>query len=136
MDAPLLSVVIPVYDQFPLTRDCLLSLREHTPRTDIEIIVVDNGSSDATANELEPLGDSLFAERFHAIRLDENRNFGPACNLGANAARGELLFFLNNDSILTSGWLEPLLAALAKRARQFLWQPRQPIGDLGWSAGA
>ncbi|MFW5837657.1 MAG: glycosyltransferase, partial [Desulfovibrionaceae bacterium] len=50
---------------------------------------------------------------FRRIRFETNRNFGPGCNAGAQAARGEHLFFLNNDTLLTPGWLEPLLQGLA-----------------------
>ena len=107
-----LSVIIPVFNQFSLTRDCLRSLREHAPETGMEVLVVDNGSTDETAADLDPLGAELFGDRFRAIHLVENRNFGPACNLGAREARGEYLFFLNNDTVLTPGWFPPLLEAL------------------------
>lgn len=121
---PLLAVVIPVYDQWGFTRDCLTSLAEHlgplAPR--VAVRLVDNGSTDETVTELEPLGSALFGERFTRIRNEENRNFGPACNQGA-AAGTELgapyLLFLNNDTLTTSGWLPPLLAAF------------QEVPDLG-----
>ena len=109
---PECSVIIPVYNKWELTRDCLASLRLHSSAHDLEVIVVDNGSSDATATDLEPYGRSLFGERFLAIVFPENRNFGPACNAGAHAATSPVLFFLNNDTLLTPGWLPPLLENL------------------------
>jgi GT2 family glycosyltransferase len=109
---PALSVVIPVFNRFDMTRQCLLSLREHTPCERLEVIVVDNASSDQTASELAPLGHSLFGDGFTRIRLEANRNFGPASNLGAHAAHGDTLFLLNNDTLLPPGWLPPLLAEL------------------------
>ncbi len=51
---------------------------------------------------------NLFGERFAPIVFPENRNFGPACNAGARASKGALLFFLNNDTVLTPGWFPPL----------------------------
>ena len=111
--APTFSVIIPVFNKWDLTAACLRSLREHTLEYDYEVIVVDNASSDATATELQPLGQSLFGARFCAIRFAENRNFGPACNAGAVAASAPLLFFLNNDTLLNPGWSPPLVAALA-----------------------
>jgi hypothetical protein len=90
----------------------LRSLREHAPETGMEVLVVDNGSTDETATALDSLGAELFGDYFRAIHLAENRNFGPACNLGAREARGEYLFFLNNDTVLTPGWYPPLQEAL------------------------
>ncbi|MDL2279736.1 glycosyltransferase family 2 protein [Desulfovibrio sp. OttesenSCG-928-G11] len=113
-DAPLFSVIIPVLNNWNLTRACLHSLKKHGPDRAFEVIVVDNGSSDATAAVLEPLGRSLFGARFKRLRFEENRNFGPACNAGALAAGADLLFFLNNDTLLTPGWAPPLLAAFAE----------------------
>lgn len=106
------SVIIPVFNRWELTRDCLRSLREHTPGDNFEVIVADNASSDATRSELEPLALSLFREHFRSLRFPQNVNFGPACNTGAAAASSRLLFFLNNDTLLTPGWSEPLLRAL------------------------
>lgn len=102
------SVIIPVFNKWELTRDCLRSLREHTYGGDFEVIVVDNGSEDATATELHPLGKALFGPRFTGLRNGENKNFAPACNQGAAAATAPLVFFLNNDTLLTENWAPPL----------------------------
>lgn len=110
--SPLLTIVIPVSNKWELTRACLESLREHTSGCDFEVVVADNGSTDATASECASLGTSLFLDRFRYLRFDTNLNFGPACNAGARAAQGELLLLLNNDTLLSPGWLPPLLAAL------------------------
>lgn len=105
------AVVIPVFNQWQLTADCLRSLREHTPDEDVQVVVVDNGSTDQTAGACGALGHELFGTRFEYVRLDDNINFGPGCNLGASRADADFLFFLNNDTLLTPGWLAPLLAA-------------------------
>jgi GT2 family glycosyltransferase len=114
---PVFSVIIPVYDKWELTEQCLRSLARHTPAVAYEVIVVDNGSADATAATLPELGESLFGPMFRRIRFEENRNFGPACNAGALAAAAPLVFFLNNDTILTEGWAPPLLNALKNDPR-------------------
>jgi GT2 family glycosyltransferase len=110
----LFSVIIPVLNNWELTRNCLESLHEHSGecRSAFEVIVVDNASSDATATELQGLGETLFGKNFQVLRFAENRNFGPACNAGAAAAKAPFLFFLNNDTLLTPGWTPPLLTAL------------------------
>jgi len=110
--SPECSVIIPVFNKWELTRNCLASLHEHTVGHDLEIIVVDNGSTDATATELAPYGKALFGERFSATVFPENRNFGPACNAGARAATSPVLFFLNNDTLMTPGWFPPLMEAM------------------------
>ncbi len=112
VDHTVLSIIIPVFNQFSLTRDCLVSLQKHAPQIEYEVIVVDNGSSDETASQLEQYGVSLFSERFKVIRLGKNINFGPGCNLGARHAKGTYLFFLNNDTVLTSDWYPPLMASM------------------------
>lgn len=106
--APAVSVVIPVHGNFALTRDCLKSLAR-TAAEPLEVIVADNGSTDETARELPALGAALFGPLFRHLRFEENRNFAPACNAGARMASGDFVFFLNNDTLLTPGWLAPLL---------------------------
>ncbi|MBA4357812.1 MAG: glycosyltransferase family 2 protein [Desulfovibrio sp.] len=115
--SPLVSIVIPVCNKWELTRACLESLRQHTPGSDFEVIVADNGSADATRDECQPLGSALFPGRFRRLRFAQNLNFGPACNAGARAASGGLLLLLNNDTLLSPGWLPPLLAALGSDPR-------------------
>ena len=115
------SVIIPAWNLWDMTAACLRSLAEHTHGENIEVVVVDNGSTDATATELDPLGKALFGSDFRPVRLPENQGFAKGCNAGAAASDGELLFFLNNDTTMTPGWLPPL--------RQALEQPR--VGAVG-----
>jgi GT2 family glycosyltransferase len=105
------SVIIPVFNQWDYTSKCLRSLKAHTPEN-IQVIVVDNASTDQTQTELDALGASLWGNSFHAIHCDINHGFACACNLGAKAATAQTLFFLNNDTELTPNWLPPLLEAL------------------------
>ncbi|GAB6057160.1 glycosyltransferase family 2 protein [Desulfonatronum parangueonense] len=106
-----LSIIIPVFNQWPLTEQCLHSLREHTPGRFFEVIVVDNSSTDETTTHCKALGSSLFPGRFHYLPQPGNLGFGRACNTGADQATGDFLFFLNNDTILTPNWYAPLLQA-------------------------
>ncbi len=110
---PALTVIIPVFNNWQLTHDCLRSLAEHSPpEIGMRVIVADNGSSDATAAQCPVLGRGLFGDRFTHLRFEQNRNFGPACNAAARLAGTDLLFFLNNDTLLTPGWLPPLFRLL------------------------
>lgn len=109
------SVIIPVWNLFELTAACLESLAATAAGADIGVVVVDNGSTDDTVSQLEGLGKRLFGQNFCRVRLESNLGFAVACNHGAKAARGELLFFLNNDTTACQGWLPPLLEQMEDR---------------------
>ncbi|WP_194291550.1 glycosyltransferase [Cumulibacter manganitolerans] len=100
---PEVSIVIPVYNEFERTRSCLLALAEHPPEVPFEVVVVDDGSADATQAELERWP----GVRYH--RRAQNGGFIAACNDGAGLARGRRLLFLNNDTIPQPGWLDELV---------------------------
>jgi GT2 family glycosyltransferase/cytochrome c-type biogenesis protein CcmH/NrfG len=98
------SIIIPVFNKLDLTRQCLTTLASVTTMPEYEVIVVDNASTDGTAEFLAALGGDV-----QVIRNEENYGFAIACNQGAKAARGEFLMFLNNDTIPTEGWLSALV---------------------------
>jgi GT2 family glycosyltransferase len=102
----LASVIIPTYNNLALTQDCLDAIQRQTAPGAYEIIVVDNGSTDGTPDflrHLEELG------QIRGILNPRNLGFAKACNQGAWAARREFLLFLNNDTVVTPGWLEELV---------------------------
>ena len=102
-DTVRVSIVIPVFNQAAHTYRCLSSLLHHT-RIAAEIIVVDNASSDGTASMLASMSG------IRVITNEENLGFVQACNQGAADVRGEYLLLLNNDTEVTDGWLDALLA--------------------------
>ena len=107
------SVIIPVWNLWSMTEACLRSLAAHSAGENMQVVVVDNHSTDATTTELASLGEALFGTSFKAVRMPENVGFARGCNAGARAADGDLLFFLNNDTTLTPRWLPPLREAMA-----------------------
>ncbi len=129
---PLVGIVIPCFNQAELTLDCLASLAETTDPALFEVILVDNGSTDAT-RELSVMG----GPRFTVVRNETNMGFGPACNQGAGMGRTPLVLFLNNDTRLLPGWLEPLLAAMDEDDRLGAVQPKliYPDGRLNDAGG-
>jgi GT2 family glycosyltransferase len=99
----LVSIIIPVFNQINFTIKCLKSIIKNT--LDIyEIIIVDNGSTDKTFEILSEFGDKI-----RLIRNSSNLGFAKACNIGAFSANTPFLLFLNNDTEVLPGWLQPLL---------------------------
>jgi len=105
---PRASIVVPVYNNLPYTAACLASIAEHGGSESFEVIVVDDCSSDGTAEHLAA------CHGLTVIRNRDNSGFIASCNRGAQAARGEFLVFLNNDTTLTDGWLDALLATFTQ----------------------
>ncbi len=112
MYRPVLSIVIPVRNKWELTRQCLVSLAATLEGDDHEVVIVDNASSDATAEASMPTGQALFGDRFQVLRQDPPLPFAASCNSGARKASGDLLFLLNNDTKALPGWRPPLQATL------------------------
>ncbi len=100
----MISVILVQHNRGDLTCGCVESLLR-VRQTGYEIIVVDNASDDGTGE--------LVRRRFDSVRyIGQSRNigFGAANNAGAAAARGDLLFFLNNDTLASNDPLTPLEA--------------------------
>ena len=108
-DCVISSIVIPAHNQWHVLQNCLLALESTLAEKSYEIIVVDNGSTDATAEECPGLGETLFAGRFHYLRTGHAMRVGAAFNSGAALAKGEFLIFLNSAAVPLPGWHEPLL---------------------------
>lgn len=106
------SFVIPLFNGLALTRECLRTLQATLPAgLAHEIVFVDDGSTDGTRDWLASLAPSV-----RVLLNDRNLGFAGACNRGAAAATGELLFLLNNDLVLAPGWFEPMAGLLRARA--------------------
>jgi GT2 family glycosyltransferase len=107
----LASVIVPCFNERAFTRLCLAALVRHT-RPPWELVVVDNGSTDGTAAYLQGVQD-VAPVPVQIITNPANLGFAAACNQGLHAARGAYLVLLNNDAVVTDGWLDQL-AALAE----------------------
>ncbi|MBV9171505.1 MAG: glycosyltransferase, partial [Chloroflexi bacterium] len=104
---PLASIIIVTYNNVEVTRLCLDSMYRRTAYPTFEVIVVDNCSTDGTRDYLADF--SARHDNFHLLLRDENEGFARANNLGVQAARGEYIVFLNNDTVVPAGWLSRLL---------------------------
>lgn len=99
---PKVSAVVLTYNNLALTKDCLDSLEAYSDDVDLEIVIVDNASSDGSPAYL-----SSWATSRPAVKLilnSENRGFAAGNNQGLKAATGDYLVMLNNDTVVTRGW--------------------------------
>lgn len=101
-DNPRVSIVIPVYNQIDYTYACLQSVLEHTD-IPYEVILADDVSEDDTKHIAE------FVKNIKVIRNETNTGFLLNCNHAAGYARGEYIFFLNNDTQVKQGYLNALV---------------------------
>ena len=104
---PRVSVIILTFNNLDLTRACLDSVLERSDYPNLEVIVVDNASSDGTSAYLED-----FARRHPDVRVvlnRENLGFAAGNNVGLSIATGDYLVVLNNDTVVTQGWVMTLL---------------------------
>lgn len=104
------SVVMPVYQDWRMTTDAVNAILATTSNLDIEIQLIDNGSAPHISATLMQLYASH--ERVCYRRLPRNMNFAIGSNFGAAISTGEFICFLNNDTQVRDGWLEPLLESI------------------------
>jgi O-antigen biosynthesis protein len=108
------SVLIPTYEDWQLTQRCLQSLVDDAGEDDLEIVVVDNASRRAVGAILTAI--SAIDPRIRVVREPLNRNFGLGSNLAFAHCTGDVVVFLNNDTEVQPGWLEPLRRAMENPA--------------------
>jgi GT2 family glycosyltransferase/tetratricopeptide (TPR) repeat protein len=106
----LASIIVLCCNQLEYTRLCLESVRRCT-RPPYELVLIDNGSTDGTAEYLEEVRQAPGPWRVVVLRNEHNVGFPAGCNQGLAQARGRYVVFLNNDTVLTEGWLEGLVRA-------------------------
>jgi GT2 family glycosyltransferase len=106
----LVSIIIPCCNQVEFTRLCLDSLKRFCT-SPCEVILIDNGSSDATPEVMEAFAKQppIGLDRTQIVRNAHNRGFAAAINQGLTAAQGSMIVLLNNDTVLTPHWLEGLV---------------------------
>lgn len=103
------DIIVPVHDQVDMTRNFLESLKRCTTHP-FRLILVDNGSKELPDSLIDGFEDALL------IRNSENLGFAGGCNAGLRAGDNPLVAVLNNDLILTRGWLDRMVKALMRES--------------------
>lgn len=109
-EQPLVSIIIPVYNQFAYTYRCLESILKNSGNIKYEIIIGDDCSTDQT-QELYKV-----AHGIKIINNKENLRFLKNCNNAASQANGKYIFFLNNDTQVQENWVSSLLSIIENDA--------------------
>lgn len=102
-DNPVVSIIIPVYNQYRFTYSCLKSIHENTKGIKYEVIIADDVSSDETKKI------SDYIKNIRIIKNKKNLGFLLNCNNAAKEAKGKFILFLNNDTNVQKDWLKYLI---------------------------
>lgn len=107
-EEPLVSIIIPVYNQFHYTYNCLKSIVKNTKGIHYEVILADDCSTDLT-KDIEQIVENIIV-----AKTPQNMRFLKNCNHAARKARGKYIFFLNNDTQVLENWLSSLVELMEK----------------------
>jgi GT2 family glycosyltransferase len=113
----LLSIVIVSFNARADLVNCLLTIRKNPPSLAHEIVVVDNASTDGSAEAAQKIG-------VRVVAMGRNAGFSAANNAGIAVSRGDLLLLLNSDTLVPPGALDRLIARLAATPSAAVAGPR------------
>src|SRR3990172_9604012 len=101
--SPKVSVIILNWNKLEYLKNCIESIERNTGYPDYEVIIFDNGSEEPGTKEF------LSAQNHRVVLSPKNLGFAKGNNEAAKGAAGELLLFLNNDTVVHKNWLEPMV---------------------------
>lgn len=106
----ILSIIVPVFNQWEFTELCFKSLLANPPKCPYQLIIVDNGSTDDTPQKLKEYADIMPADDYLVITNEENLGVSKAWNQGLKATNGSKVLIINNDIIFYPGTIDEMMA--------------------------
>jgi glycosyltransferase involved in cell wall biosynthesis len=128
MDNPLIDIIVSIWNRPIETRNCLINLIDHSPNA--RFILVDNGSDRDTERMLEEFAEIL-DHRALLLRNNTNQGYVRAVNRGLAQTEASFIAIIRNTTIVTDGWLEPLISLAGKRSEAGVIIPRLIPGTAG-----
>jgi glycosyltransferase involved in cell wall biosynthesis len=128
MNNLLIDIIVSVWNRPVETRNCLVNLIDHSPQA--RFILVDNGSDRETERILEEFAEIL-DRRALLLRNDTNQGYVRAVNRGLARAEAPHIAIIRNTTIVTDGWLEPMLRMSTQRSEAGIIVPRLVAGSAG-----
>jgi len=110
MMKPRVSIIILNWNKLEYLKQCILSIKENTDYPNYEVVILDNGSSEAGTKEY------LSTLKHKNIINKKNIGFAKGNNMAAQIADGEFLLFVNNDIVVHKNWLAPLIKLFQENA--------------------
>jgi GT2 family glycosyltransferase/protein-L-isoaspartate O-methyltransferase len=109
-EKPKISIVIPTYGKFEYTKNCIKSIQTFGCNYTYEVIVIEDRSGDESMELFRSV------PNLHYKLNSENLGFLRSCNQALELAKGEFLVLLNNDTVVTEGWLDKLIEVFIEKA--------------------
>lgn len=119
---PMVSIIVLTYNNLELNRKCFDSIISQTAYANYELIIVDNCSTDGTVEYLKEI-DTRQYPNVRVILNEENTGFAEGNNIGISVARGQYVLLLNNDTVVSRGWLTSLTKHLENNMQYGMCNP-------------
>lgn len=119
---PKVSIVVLTYNNLTLNQQCIDSILHKTAYGNYELIIVDNKSEDGTVEYLKALREQCLPN-VKILLNDENKGFAGGNNIGIAASSGDYVLLLNNDTVISRGWLTAMVKHLENNPQLGMCNP-------------
>ncbi len=107
------SIIIPVYDKWNYTLNCINSIYNSSSKYNYEVIIMDDCSKEESPPIIKKFANKDYSN-LRYFKNDTNQGFIKNCNLGASEATGKYIIFLNNDTVVFPDWLNAMVDTFIK----------------------